>query len=350
MAGIAATDGFVVVADRDLLDSQDIFRCLDAQTGQQLWTVQYFARGQLDFGNAPRATPQIDGERVFLYGAFGKLHCVRLADGEVLWKKDLLAEFGNREDAVPWGTTSSPLLVDDKLIVNPGGAESSLVALRPDTGEVIWKTPGDKPAFGSLIVATLEGRRQIVGYDKRALCGWDVNTGKQLWRLVPPRVDFNVSTPIVVGEQLLVSTENNGTRLYRFDSAGAIVPQPIAHNDDLAPDTHTPVALADRVFGVWQDLYCLDCVNNLKTLWKGEDSAFDGYASIIGSGNKILVISKHGELLLVDAIAEKYRLISRLQVFTDDPGVYSHPAIVGKQLYLRGSDQIVCLDLEPDNN
>ncbi len=109
---------------------------------------------------------------------------------------------------------------------------------------MLWKTPGDKAAFGSLIVGTFGGRRQIVGLDKHALCGWDLATGKQLWRIAPPRPnDFNVTTPVAVGDSLIVATENNGTRMFHFDKDGIIVPQPAAVNVDLAPDTQTPVAL-----------------------------------------------------------------------------------------------------------
>ena len=350
MAGLAATERVVLVPDRDALDTQDIFRALNANTGEELWTLRDFAKGQLDFGNAPRATPQIIGEFVIFYNAFGRLHCVRLVSGELVWKKDLSKEFGVR-DSSAWGTTSSPLVVGGKLIVNPGGPLASIVALQPETGEVIWKTPGDQAAFGSFIVGKFGGHDQIVGHDQKALCGWDIATGKQLWRLVPPhRSDFNVPTPIVIGEQLLVATENNGTRLYRFDERGIIVPEPVAVNEDLAPDTHTPVVLGNRVFGVWQGMYCLDVAGGLKTLWKADDKAFDDYATAIACGNRVLIVSKHGELLLVDADGGRYRLISRLKVFDDDPGVYSHPALIGKRMYLRGSDEIVCLDLDPAIN
>jgi outer membrane protein assembly factor BamB len=351
MAGLAATGQCVIVADRDALDTQDVFRCLSAETGEQLWTIRQAGRGHLDFGNAPRAAPQISGDLVFLSTAFGQLICARLATGEVVWKKDLYAEFGGRDEHNSWGATSSPLLVDDKLIVNPGGPEASIVALAPETGEVIWKTPGDTAAFSSLIVGTFGGKRQIVGYDKHALCGWGVATGKQLWRLVPPKTgEFNVPTPIAVGDKLFVATENNAARLYRFDDAGVIVPQPIANYADLVPDIHTPVAIGDRLFGVWQGLHCLDLRGTdsqlLKPIWKADDPAFDDYATIIAAGDRILVTSKHGELLLIDAAANQYRSISRQQVFQDDPGVYSHPALIGKRLYLRGSDEIVCLDLD----
>lgn len=346
MAGLAANEQFVLVADRDPLDKEDIFRCLSATTGAELWTVHNPAVGRLDFGNSARATPLIHGDLEFLYNAFGRLFCVRPANGAVVWKKDLLAEFGGRDPDNHWGTASSPLVVDDKLIVNPGGPQASLVALKPETGEVLWKTPGDTAAFSSLVVGTLGGRRQIVGYERRAACGWDIATGRRLWRLVPPKPnDFNVPTPLVLDGKLLLSTENNGARLYRFSDDGAIIPEPEAINKQLASDTHTPVATGGRIFGVSAGLLCLDATS-LKKLWSSGDAAFDDYAAEIACWPRLLIVTKQGELLLIDAAADKYRLIARQKVFEDDSGVYSHPAFVGHKMFLRGSDEIVCLDLD----
>ncbi len=209
---------------------------------------------------------------------------------------------------------------------------------------------GEKAAFGSLIVGTFGGRPQIVGHDSSALCGWDVENGKLLWRLVPPRKgDFNVPTPIAVGKKLLVCTENNGTRLFDFNDQGQILDKPIAVQTNLAPDTHTPVVSGRRLFGVWQGLYCLDLTHPLTTLWKADDEAFNDYVTAIANNDRVLLITKHGELLLIDSTADRYRLISRVKVFDDDPGVYSHPALVGNRMYLRGSDEILCLDLAPQN-
>ncbi len=278
-------------------------------------------------------------------------------------EKNLIAEFGSQGEHNAWGSTSSPLIVGDQLIINPGGSEASVVALKLETGEVIWKTPGSAAAFGSLVVGQFGGHREIVGHDKYALCGWDADSGQRLWRLVPPRSDdFNVPTPIVVempgkGSQLIVCTENNGTKLYRFDDAGQIVPEPVAMNRELAPDTHTPVLTGNRLLGVWQGLYCLEVPrksptgihdgssDSLRMVWKADDPAFDDYATAIGADNCALIVSKHGELLLVDCAADQYRLISRLSVFDDDPGVYSHPGVGRHTSLLARKRRDVCLDL-----
>ena len=344
--GIAATDKLVLVGDRDPGDTSDTFRAYDAADGTILWTLRYLAPAKLDYGNAPRATPQIEGDKAYLFGATGQLHCVELASGKVLWQKDLRQQF-KVTDELLWGACSSPLLVDGLLIVNPGAAEASLVAFDPTSGQVTWQTPGDGAAFSSLIVATLGGKRQIVGYDKTSLGGWEIATGKRLWRLVPPnKNDFNVPTPIVWDDALIVSTENNGTRLYRFQPDGSIIPEPAALQDELAPDSHTPVVLGDRLFGVWEKLFCLDARHGLKTLWSSDDLAFQNYATVVASPNRVLVLTQEGELVLLNPLAEEFAPLSRLKLFKDDSGVYAHPAFVGHRMYLRNTDAIYCLDLD----
>lgn len=347
MGGIAATRDFLLVPDRDALDTQDIFRCLRTSDGQEVWAHRILVGGHLDYGSSPRATPQIHGDWAYFYNAFGMLHCVHLSDGELVWEKNLLQQYGGRDQSNAWGTASSPLVVDGKLIVNPGGQDAAVVALKPESGDLIWKTKGDYAAFASFIVGTFGGRRQLVGYEKRAVVGLEIETGEQLWSIVPPRAnDFNVPTPINVGGRLLLSTENNGTRIYDFDDKGIIRPEPTASNMDLAPDTHSPIVLGDRVFGVWLGIVCLDLNDGLKTIYLHEDPAFDDYAVLVGSGERVLAISKYGELILLAARDNEFKPISRVEVFENDPGVFSHPAFIGTRMYLRSSSEVVCLELD----
>lgn len=347
MAGIAATADRLVVADRDALDSFDVFRCLDSATGAALWSYSAPASGKLDYGNAPRATPLVHGEHVFVYNAFGKLTCLRLVDGRPVWSKDLLREFQGADPTNAWGACSSPLIVDGLLIVNPGGPEAAVAALRPGDGQLVWKTPGEKAAFSSFIVATLGGRRQLVGYERDSLCGYDTARGTRLWKLVPPRRnDFNVPTPLAVEGRLLVTTENNGTRLYDFDAQGRIVETPRAASSALASDMQSPVVAGGRVFGISGGLHCLDLADGLRPVWESLDRTFDDYASAIGCGDRVLLFTAIGELILLDARADEFRPLARYSIL-DESGIYSHPALVGARLFVRGVDSIVCLDLAP---
>lgn len=346
LAGVAATVDLVIVADRELADTTDVFRALSASSGKEVWAYRYRAKGKLDYGNSPRATPLIHGDHVFCLGAFGHLSCLELRSGTLVWQKELKTGFGSTED-LPWGYCGSPLIADGRLIVAPGSKEASLVALEPASGKVLWQSPGGSPSYGSLVVATLGGKQQIVGHDETTLGGWDPVTGKRLWNLKPPEEDdFNVPTPLVHEGQLLVVTENNAARLFRFSDKGVPFAKPAAHFDGLAPDTHTPVIVGRRLFGALGDLYCLDLARGLSPVWKGEDAAFRQHTSLFASDARILVSSSDGELLLIDALADKFTLLGRQKVFEDDGGLLSHPALVGTRLYIRGSNEIVCVSLE----
>ncbi|MCA9172361.1 MAG: PQQ-like beta-propeller repeat protein [Planctomycetales bacterium] len=348
LGGLAANSELVLVVDRDDNDLNDVYRALSVEDGSERWTFERRAVGALDYGNGTRATPQIDGDRAYFVNAFGAVTALRLSDGKQLWSRDYETDFKGRDKRNPWGAAASPLLVGDSVIINPGGPNASLVALSRDDGRTLWKSPGRRAAFSSFIRAKFGGVEQIVGYDQDTLGGWNAETGERLWELKPIETgDFNVPTPIIVNDKLLVSTENNGTRLYAFDEHGTINPTPIATNDQLAPDTHSPIVLNHRVFGVWNGMHCLSLDNHLAAVWTNtDDLAFDDYAVVIGSGDRVLVISKFGELILLDANANEFQPLARHKIFKKDPGVYAHPALIGSRMILRGSREVVCVELD----
>ncbi|MCA9094215.1 MAG: PQQ-binding-like beta-propeller repeat protein [Planctomycetaceae bacterium] len=346
VGGVAATGKYVVVSDRELGDTMDVFRCLRAEDGEEVWSVQYPTHGQLDFGNSPRATPLIHNQRVFLAGAHGDLHAVDLDTGEILWQMQVRDEF-EVTTRLHWGFCGSPLIVNNHLIINPGGETGSLAGLDPESGKIVWRSDGGPPSYGSFNQATLGGKLQIVGHDSTTLGGWDPASGKRLWSLIPPHEnDFNVPTPFQFGEELLVTTENNGTRLYRFHQDGTIDPTPAAQQQEFAPDSHTPVVVGNRLFGIWDDLFCLDLKANLKTLWTGSHDGFATYAGLIASDSRLLASTMEGGLILIDATADEFKILGECKLFEDQRGVYSHPAVVGSRLYLRGMDAIVAVDLD----
>ncbi len=343
LGGVAATAQHVIVSDRELNDTIDVWKCLAADTGKVRWSVRNIAPGNLDYGNSPRATPVIHGDRVYLFGAFGHLTCADLATGEIHWETNTTDEY-EPETTPKWGTCSTPLVLSDRVIVNPGAKAASLVALDIRSGKQLWKTPGKPAGYGSLIAATIRGQEQIIGHDSESLGGWSPATGERLWTLTPDRAnDFNVPTPILVGDKLLVSTENNGTRLYEFDDRGKLKPKPLAVNRKLAPDTHTPVVTVGRVFGLWRRLFCLDIAKGLKEVWTDDRPPFTRYGTLVADGSRVLCIALTGELLLIDANAGEYRELGRLKVFAEEAGMYSHPALVGDRIYLRGSSSVVAV-------
>jgi len=345
LAGLSVSGERLILAERDFGEEHDVYRCLNADNGELLWRVEFPARGKLDYGQSPRATPVIHEGKAYLLGAFGDLRCVNITNGKLVWKRQLPREF--KAELPTWGMCSPPLIVDDLLIVNPGGTNASLAALDCATGRTRWTTPGSPAAYSAFICGKFGGRRQIVGYDQNSLGGWDVKTGARLWRLVPPTEgDFNVPTPIAVNGGVIVATENNGTRFHHFDEAGRIIPKPISEYPDLSPDTATPVVTRGRVFGAHVGLRCLDVQKGLKPVWHREDDALGDYATLIADDERVLVITLGGELILLDGTANECAIISRLRLFDDDVEVYSHPALVGTRLYVRGGSSVLCVDLE----
>ncbi len=217
------------------------------------------------------------------------------------------------------------------------------MALDPDTGAEIWRCPGDHVGYGSLQVAKHGGKRQIVGHDATTLGGWEIANGRRLWTLRPEIPgDFNVPTPLALNGKLLITTENNATRLYDFDTTGKIRPKPVAVQSRLRPDMSSPVAVGRRLFCVHRFLYCLDLDHGLNELSRLRDESLGDYAAILADKQRLLVVGK-GELLLLDA-AQPEKVISRRRVFEEHAELYSHPALVGDRLFLRGESTLKCLE------
>ena len=163
----------------------------------------------------------------------------------------------------------------------------------------------------------------------------------------PDGSDFNVGTPVVIGNHLLLATENNATRLYAFDAEGRILPEPVSRNEDLAPDTCTPVVAGNRIFATaYGDLYCLDPSDGLATVWNVNDDKFYDHANLIASDDRVLIWTNTGDLILLDASADAYAPLAATRPFeTEFPDSLSHPAIVGDRIYLRSNDQLGCFEL-----
>lgn len=296
----------------------------------------------MDYTSAPRATPVISGDNVYLFSAIGQLHCVALRDGAVKWSHDLHLEY---PDKLPtWGYCATPLLVDD-LVVVPGAATNVfLAAFDRHTGALRWKTPGAKPSFGNFICAEFGGRRQIVGCDADSAGGWDPKTGKRLWTVASEYpAEFKVPTPLKLGDRLLLAAEQSGARLHAFDKEGCAVAKPVAQNPDANPDVTSPVEADGMIWLTTNNgLYCLD--GNLKIDWQLEEEPFKDAAQLFAGNSRVLVLTKKGTLALLPSrpgAATKPQLLPLLA----DVETWSQPALVRGRLYVRTDSELLCLSL-----
>lgn len=343
VGGLAIAENALIVGCRDTLDQADVWYCLNSQTGAIRWQYSYPARGRLDYGNSARATPLIHDGHVWLFGAMGHLSCVRLEDGGLAWQHSLREKY--QIPALSWGLAGSPLLVDGKLIVQPGGTRASLIALQPFTGATIWESAGEPPGHATFTVVKHNHQHLLIGYDKNSLGAWDARTGTRRWKHVSPNPgDFHVPSPVALDDGLLLASENNGTRWHPWLPDGTIHPQPVARAVH-KPDIHTPIVLGQRVFGLSNGLYCLDLANGLKTIWLAKERPLRKCCAIIGTENALLIFTFRGELILLDPRANQFQPKSRLKLTTEDMECWSFPALAHHHLFVRLHDEIVCLDL-----
>jgi outer membrane protein assembly factor BamB len=157
----------VVAGDRLVLvhriGDDEIVECLHAETGESQWEFRYTTvfEDRYGYNNGPRSSPIIDGERIYTMGTEGKMHCLELASGEVIWRHDLRAEYGVTQDF--FGTASTPLVEGPLLIVNvgaPGGP--SVVGFDKMTGDEVWRAGTEwGPSYASPVPGVVHGRRTI---------------------------------------------------------------------------------------------------------------------------------------------------------------------------------------------
>jgi outer membrane protein assembly factor BamB len=340
VSGVAANREVVIIADKSADDKRDVFRCVSADDGRVHWQIDYPAPKEMEYSNAPRATPVIHDGLVYLQGAFGELLCVDVASGAIRWRRNIFADFNT--DVLNWGASSPPLVVGERLIINPGGKDASVVALHRKSGKVLWKTGGHAAAYSAFVPGVFGGVSQVVGYDSAGLGGWSVASGNRLWELVPPAgSDFNVLTPVVLGQRLLLGSENNATRLYGFGQRGRLMDKPVARNEDLAPDTCTPVVVNGKIYATaYGEMFCVR-LSDMKTLWQKADDMFYDHSNVMGGPDRVLVWTMSGDLLLLDATVEKYRTVSHFRPFAGDKiDSMAHPAFVGDRIYLRSENEV----------
>ena len=128
----------------------------DAASGKRLWETAHGRRFSNDRGDGPRATPTIEGDRVYAFGASGDLSVLDAASGKVHWTVNVLKQY--RGSNIQWGLSESPLVLEDRILVNAGG---TIVALKKTDGTAIWTEPGDEAGYSSAVAAS--GRRRHRG-------------------------------------------------------------------------------------------------------------------------------------------------------------------------------------------
>ena len=174
----------------------------DAASGKRLWETAHGSRFSNDRGDGPRATPTIEGDRVYAFGASGDLSVLDAASGKVHWTVNVLKQY--RGSNIQWGLSESPLLLEDRILLNAGG---TIVALKKTDGSRIWTTQGDEAGYSSAVHHQSGSINEAIFFTSRQVLGVDVNSGRRLWSYGPVANNTaNIATPIVRGNRVFVSS------------------------------------------------------------------------------------------------------------------------------------------------
>ena len=347
-AGAAISGSRVVVFYRE--SDEEIVEALELASGKSLWKSPFKARYRGDIfpeEDGPLCVPVIHGEQVFVYGAGGDLHAMRLADGEPQWSRALYEEFRNAGDAIDYGyfgAGSSPIVVGDRLLVNVGGRGAGIVALALSDGHTLWKKTDEGPSYSSPVETTFDGRPCVVFAARMNCVGVDPADGAVRFRFPfgvrGPTV--NAASPVIVGEQLFVTgAYGNGAVLARMPD----VAKPLwAGHDSLSCHYNTPLHVGGYLYGVHgrtdaglPSLRCVELVTG-KVVWTENDF---GGASMLLADDKLLAMKVSGELLLLAPSPEGFRKLAAAKVLAEP--VRALPALSNGNLVVRDANTLKCL-------
>jgi outer membrane protein assembly factor BamB len=340
-----AVDGNLLYTQEQRGDDE-IVACYDVTTGKPVWMHRDATRfWESNGGAGPRATPTLSNGRVYTFGATGILNALDARNGSVVWSRNATADTGKK---VPgWGFASSPLVVDDVVVVHAG----LLVAYDRATGVRRWIGPDHGGGYSSPQLFTIDGVAQILLMSGAGATSVSPADGTQLWE------DAFPGTPIVQpasigGGDILISTTGatggEGTRrlAVAHGPGGWRVEQRWSSNG-LKPYFNDFVVHKGHAFGFdGSILACIDLEDG-KRKWKGGRYG-NGQLVLLSDQDLLLVLSEEGELALVSATTDKFTEIARFPAL--ESKTWNHPVLVGDTLLVRNGEEMAAfrLSLAPE--
>ena len=347
--------------------------CLDEETGETLWSREWeadYAGIQPLYAIGPRATPTVDGDRVYVQGATGRLFALDVATGAVRWSKDYVADLGTEVPA--WGMAGAPLVEGDLLICLAGAeSDGKVIAFDKHTGAEVWRALSSDwdPGYNAPVVFDVGGVRQLIVWHPRAITSLDPRTGEQYWE-VPFDVQLGVTiaTPVRGGPYLLVSSFFNGSRMLRLnlDRPDASLVWRSEESNEVATDKlhsmiGTPVIDGDYLYGIdsYGELRCLD-VRTGERLWESQaltvERARQATAFFVRNGDRYFINNDRGELIIARFTPRGLEVVSRTHLLEPTSPVprrrelgavlWSYPAYANRHIVMRNGREIVRASLE----
>jgi len=322
--------------------NEEIVACYRVSTGEPVWRhadpVRFY---ESNGGAGPRSTPTIDKDRVYSMGATGILNALDARTGRKIWSHDTSKET-SRE--VPyWGISSSPLVVDDIVVVSVGG---TLAGYDVATGQQRWTGPGHGGSYSSPHLVTIDGVTQVVILSSPGAVSVSPADGKLLWdykweggAIIQPGVTQEGDILI----NAMTATGGSGTRRLAIKHDGAAwTPEERWTTNGLKPYFNDYVIHKGHAYGFDNNiLACIDLADG-KRKWKGGRYG-NGQMILLADQDLLLVTSEEGELALVSATTDQYKELAKIPLF--DAKTWNHPVVVGNVLLVRNGEEMAAFRL-----
>ncbi len=293
-----------------------------------------------------RATPTVDGDRIYLLSGTGRLLCFNREDGEIVWSVDVVEKFG--AVVQPCGFAEGILIDGDKVVCTPGGPEACIVAVDKSKGETLWTTEGfgQQSAYCTPIVMERGGTRWMITITEKSVVAVDLETGEIGWTSpidVEDKFQNHSVSPVYENGMIYVTSGHGiGGQMLQISPDGKQVEQ--KWTDEALKCLHGGLVLVEgHVYGasMSKKWVCL----NLKSGEVMYESDGVGMGSVSYADGMLYCYGENGTLGLAKATPQGYELSGRTQVTHGAGNHWTHPVIADRRLYIRHGNALVAYDI-----
>lgn len=316
----------------------------DAVTGKHLWATRHGRRYSNPYGDGPRGTPTVDGDRLYALGASGDLSSLEARTGRIVWTVNVLRRFDAQN--IPWGLSESPLVLSDRVLVSTGGRGSSLVAFAKQDGSVLWTSQDDTPGYASAVLQRVGGLTTAVFFTSDRVVSVDVRDGRPLWDYGEVvNLTANIATPVVRDRFVFVSSNyDTGGALLEITPAGdGVERRQVYFTNAMQNHYSTTVLIGDHLYGFSDSILTALRFDSGQVAWRHRSV---GKGSLVYADERLYLVSEDGVVGLAEASPTGYREAGRFQLdIVGSHPTWSVPAISGGRLYLRDQDTIYAYNI-----
>ena len=328
------------------VDGKDTLACLSAEDGNVLW-LRKSAGGWTGGHSGTRATPTIEGNRVYTFGGLGDLICRDLAGGKEIWTLDVMKAVGGKTPM--WGSASCPTIVGDLLYLQigepaqKGGSAPVAVAVNKKDGNLVWESEEKgRGSYAAVVPIDVGGARQMVAFAGTAAVGMDPATGKTLWTQPwKTQYDINAVSPLYRdGHLFLTSGYGRGCAMFKFDGKKTEqLWEKKEPHDRMVP----PLLEGENLYVTNEgSLMCLHWPDG-NELWRNDLKLGLG-GQYVRAGEKMILLSDTGVLMLVEATPKECTVVTKVSLFKGSEN-WASPLVYRGRLYVKGPEEVVCFDI-----